>query len=180
MWSDRAEVVDALIEAGAEVNVASKDGRTPLDFALRNTTDEMLRYLLARGADVSAVLMPLTKIHPTLPISHRYWLERATLVRPLIPEVVAALGKLGLARLLESVVAGRAGSGQQSSSTESWSMSSLLSPHATLRLCSSGWSSAVYTWLIMQSCTITFFAAGWSMSRYKSSHILRKALVFSI
>ena len=50
---NRMEVVDALIAAGARVNPPPSFPESPLDFAVRERDSEMVRALLARGADVN-------------------------------------------------------------------------------------------------------------------------------
>ena len=50
---NRMEVVDALIAAGARVNPPPSFPESPLDFAVRERDLEIVRALLARGADVN-------------------------------------------------------------------------------------------------------------------------------
>ena len=52
--SNSAEVVRALLDAGADVNARSKAGWTPLMYAARNRDATVTQVLLAAGADLSA------------------------------------------------------------------------------------------------------------------------------
>ena len=50
-----AEVIRALVEAGAEVNARADDGRTPLMFAAQGTPSaEVIQALVEAGAEVDA------------------------------------------------------------------------------------------------------------------------------
>jgi ankyrin repeat protein len=53
--SDSQQAIEALIEAGADVNHVSKNGYTPLHIAATHADDGMVRFLLERGANVNAV-----------------------------------------------------------------------------------------------------------------------------
>jgi len=50
---DRVGVAKALLEAGADVNLANKDGQTPLFYAIYSGDTEMVQLLLEAGADVT-------------------------------------------------------------------------------------------------------------------------------
>ncbi|XP_062989338.1 fibronectin type 3 and ankyrin repeat domains protein 1 [Elgaria multicarinata webbii] len=47
----KADVATLLIDAGADVNVKDKDGKTPLMVAALNNQEELVKLLLERGAD---------------------------------------------------------------------------------------------------------------------------------
>ncbi|XP_063818305.1 fibronectin type 3 and ankyrin repeat domains protein 1 isoform X2 [Pseudophryne corroboree] len=51
--SGNTEVAKCLINAGAEVNVKDKDGKTPLMVATLNNHEHLVRLLIERGADCS-------------------------------------------------------------------------------------------------------------------------------
>ncbi|XP_074088288.1 fibronectin type 3 and ankyrin repeat domains protein 1 isoform X5 [Macrotis lagotis] len=51
--SGNKEVASLLIEAGADVNVKDKDGKTPLMVAVLNNHEELVQLLLEQGADPS-------------------------------------------------------------------------------------------------------------------------------
>uniref|UniRef100_A0AC11CI95 Fibronectin type III and ankyrin repeat domains 1 n=1 Tax=Ovis aries TaxID=9940 RepID=A0AC11CI95_SHEEP len=51
--SGNQEVASLLIDAGADVNVKDKDGKTPLMVAVLNNHKELVQLLLDRGADAS-------------------------------------------------------------------------------------------------------------------------------
>uniref|UniRef100_A0A8B9WYA4 Fibronectin type III and ankyrin repeat domains 1 n=1 Tax=Bos mutus grunniens TaxID=30521 RepID=A0A8B9WYA4_BOSMU len=51
--SGNQEVASLLIDAGADVNVKDKDGKTPLMVAVLNNHEELVQLLLDRGADAS-------------------------------------------------------------------------------------------------------------------------------
>ncbi|XP_043331081.1 fibronectin type 3 and ankyrin repeat domains protein 1 isoform X2 [Cervus canadensis] len=51
--SGNREVASLLIDAGADVNVKDKDGKTPLMVAVLNNHEELVQLLLDRGADAS-------------------------------------------------------------------------------------------------------------------------------
>jgi ankyrin repeat protein len=54
VYMDRPKVVDALIEAGADVSSTDDSGWTPLHLAVSNGRLELARRLLEAGADVNA------------------------------------------------------------------------------------------------------------------------------
>ncbi|ELR51222.1 Fibronectin type 3 and ankyrin repeat domains protein 1, partial [Bos mutus] len=51
--SGNQEVASLLIDAGADVNVKDKDGKTPLMVAVLNNHEELVQLLLDRGADAN-------------------------------------------------------------------------------------------------------------------------------
>ncbi|XP_055416307.1 fibronectin type 3 and ankyrin repeat domains protein 1 [Bubalus kerabau] len=51
--SGNQEVASLLIDAGADVNMKDKDGKTPLMVAVLNNHEELVQLLLDRGADAS-------------------------------------------------------------------------------------------------------------------------------
>jgi len=55
LTQSRPETIMALIESGADVNIASEDGETPLMLALEsNVEEEIIELLIRLGADVNA------------------------------------------------------------------------------------------------------------------------------
>jgi ankyrin repeat protein len=59
VYIDRPDVVNALIEAGAEVSATDDAGWTPLHLAVANGRMEIARSLLAAGADANARIHPV-------------------------------------------------------------------------------------------------------------------------
>ncbi|CAK9108530.1 unnamed protein product [Durusdinium trenchii] len=53
--ADQVEAAEALIEGGADMNLSSKSGRTPLMSAASNGIADMVKLLLDAGADAKAV-----------------------------------------------------------------------------------------------------------------------------
>ena len=51
--SGNQKVASLLIDAGADVNVKDKDGKTPLMVAVLNNHEELVQLLLDKGADAS-------------------------------------------------------------------------------------------------------------------------------
>ncbi|XP_048361691.1 fibronectin type 3 and ankyrin repeat domains protein 1 isoform X1 [Sphaerodactylus townsendi] len=51
--SGKSDVATLLIEAGADVNLKDKDGKTPLMVAVLNNHEEVVQTLLEKGADIS-------------------------------------------------------------------------------------------------------------------------------
>lgn len=47
------EIVKILVERGAQVNVQSQNGFTPLYMAAQENHDEVVKYLLSKGANQS-------------------------------------------------------------------------------------------------------------------------------
>src|SRR4029453_262458 len=55
---DDLEMADLLIRAGAKVAASNREGVTPVQLAAMNGSPQMLRRLLAAGADPNAPLTP--------------------------------------------------------------------------------------------------------------------------
>jgi ankyrin repeat protein len=53
-WPGRRDVIEALLDGGADVNAQTKDGYTALHVAAGRTSKEVVELLLDRGADVNA------------------------------------------------------------------------------------------------------------------------------
>jgi ankyrin repeat protein len=51
-YKNNFSLVKALVDRGANVNIKSSDGDTPLMFAVSNDNYEMVRYLINHGANV--------------------------------------------------------------------------------------------------------------------------------
>jgi hypothetical protein len=54
MWNNDVDVIEVLLEAGAEVNAKDNDGRTALMWAVRNCNTEAVSALLDAGAGAKA------------------------------------------------------------------------------------------------------------------------------
>jgi ankyrin repeat protein len=54
-WRCNKDHVDALISAGADVNVVATDGKTPLYYAYKNGCTDIVAILLRAGADPEKV-----------------------------------------------------------------------------------------------------------------------------
>jgi len=50
---EQEEMVQFLLDRGADMEVKSRDGRTPLDFAIRDGCKDVAELLIAKGADVN-------------------------------------------------------------------------------------------------------------------------------
>jgi multidrug efflux pump subunit AcrA (membrane-fusion protein) len=63
--SKNPDFIDAILEVGADINAANKQGFTPLMFAAAYNTPEMVRTLIERGADTSAqaALQDMNALH---------------------------------------------------------------------------------------------------------------------
>ena len=53
-WNDRKDVAEIIIDKGAEVNAADRNGDTPLHVAALNGHSELYDLLVTKGADVNA------------------------------------------------------------------------------------------------------------------------------
>jgi len=58
IYQDDVEAFNALIEAGADVNMQNKYGETLLHIAIRRDRREMVKTLLANGADINRADKP--------------------------------------------------------------------------------------------------------------------------
>ena len=61
MWAaaeGHAEVVEALLQAGADFRTPLPSGFTPLFFAVREGRTDVVRVLLKAGADVNEAMQP--------------------------------------------------------------------------------------------------------------------------
>ena len=73
-----APIAEALIKAGADVNIKDKEGRTALVHAISTGNSELLQILVAAGADVN-----LADENRTSPLMHAAWECRADVVHKL-------------------------------------------------------------------------------------------------
>lgn len=92
---DRTEIVQLLLEKGADVRAKSDDGETALLDAARHGYTEIVQLLLERGADVNAK----TKYAPTTPLNEASQEGFADVVRLLLENGATIPTELGLHEL---------------------------------------------------------------------------------